>query len=624
MEINHTRVNAVERDFVRLFTSILIILAIPFAFALIWFFNVEANKQTLVPLVFLLWLCAFYLMSKRFELKLVLRCGLIAILEFAVLVFIAGQFQDNSWDGNQYQSEGPLQIFLGWNPFREIILPAKWDTSWAVWLDSLPKFGWEISAFILHLGGTQAASKILSLIGLLIIAKSVALLCSSYNLSYFKRILLILASLSFPIGVSQFPTSYQYGFSASWTISVILVIFANQKIKEFGYDAWPIIAALSIGAFLSKYSQAIPVSVALIGYFLFSKELKNVLRKMLYIVFPVVFLGFNPYITNLLSFGNPLYPMKSVNYLKYFNLGKENIIENSVNATIQQNIYYPQTAKNILGDFQPIQFIESLFSRTAHVSDKIPSELKFPGIFSKSEFEYFTNPDARMGGFGPLFSLTVLILIFGAMNMKLKNQHLTKYLIFGTVMAAILTPYPWWARYVGFIYSIVLLFIFLLLISKSTMNRNLGCAAAGILICQSLILLYGHAVKEISHERPIYTIAAPIQEKVPLELRDQSFSGYRLDWGRGKPYLYENIEVDFFLNHIEPNLSSSDIQIVKSCYSVNGTLASWGHPLKLHVDDEFFNHLGLLKIKEDCDFNLLQGVEKKWSTIPFHKERILR
>jgi len=624
MQFRHTRTNAIERDSVRLLASILILLAIPCAFSLIWFFNFESNTETLVPLVIFLWLSAFHLISKRFELKLVLRCGLIAIIEYAVLVLIASKFHDNSWDGNQYQTEGPLQIFLGWNPYREIITPAKWDTSWAVWLDSLPKFGWEISAFILHLGGTQGGSKILSLIGLLIIAKTVALLCSLFNLSYFKRTLLILASLSFPIGVSQFPTSYQDGFSASWTISVILVIFANQKMKESGYDAWPIIAALTVGAFLSKYSQVIPVSVALIGYFVFSKELKNLFRKVVYIVSSVVFLGFNPYITNLLSFGNPLYPMKSVNYLKHLNLGRENILENSVNASIQQNIYYSQTASNIIGDYQPIQFLESIFSRTAHVSDKIPSELKFPGVFSKSEFEYFTNPDPRMGGFGPLFSLAVLLLIFSVINMKLKKQYLTKYLILGTVLAAIVTPYPWWARYIGFLYSIVLLLIFILFNSGSSKRRGLGYAVVGILIFQSLTLFYGHAIKEISYQRPIYAIAAPIQEEIPFELHDQSFSGFRLDWWSGKPYLYENIEVDFFLNHIKPNLSSSDIRVMKSCYSINGTLASWGHPLKLHVDDEFFNHSGLLKIKLDCDFNLLVSVQKKWATIPFAKQKILR
>ena len=623
MQLILPRTNAIERDFLRLLTSILFLLAIPFAFSIMWFFNFVSNSATLISLVFLLWIIALYLIAKRFELKLVLRCGLIAITEYGVLALIANSFHDNSWDGNQYQSEGPLQIFLGWNPYREIIAPAKWDTSWAVWLDSLPKFGWEISAFILHLGGSQAASKILGLIGLLLIAKTVALLSSSYDLSYFRRILLVLASLSFPIGVSQFPTSYQDGFSASWTISVILVIFANQKMKEGGHDAWPIIAALSVGAFISKYSQIIPVSVALIGYFVFSKELKNLFRKALYIISSVAFLAFNPYITNLLSFGNPLYPMKSVNYLKHLNLGRDNIIENSVNATIQQNIYYSQTAGNIIGDPQPIQFLESLFSRTAHVSDKIPSELKFPGIFSKSEFEYFTNPDARMGGFGPLFSLTVVILILSIINLKFEYSHLTKYLILGTVLASIVTPYPWWARYVGFLYSIVLLLIFILFISGSRKRSGLGYAAVAILVFQSLTLIYGHVHKEFSYQRPIYAVAAPIQEKIPLDLHDQSFSGFRLDWGKKAPYIYENIEVDFFLNHIKPSLSSSEVRIMEACYSINGTSASWGYPLKLHVDDEFFNHSGLLKIKLGCEFNLLASIQNKWATIPFRKQGIL-
>jgi hypothetical protein len=62
---------------------------------------------------------------------------------------------------------------------------------------------------------------------------------------------------------------------------------------------------------------------------------------------------------------------------------------------------------------------------------------------------------------------------------------------------------------------------------------------------------------------------------------------------------------------------------MEACYSINGTSASWGHPLKLHVDDEFFNHSGLLKIKLGCEFNLLASIQNKWATIPFRKQGIL-
>lgn len=615
----------VESDLIRVLSLLTLLIAISLGFSLLWLFNIRSSFFNLSPLVFILWILGFWITNKHVRRELLFRYGIVTILQLTFVSMAAGFFTDNSWDGNQYQSEGPLQIFLGWNPLREYISPPKWDTSWAVWLDSLPKFGWEISAFFLHLGGTQASSKILSLVGLLILANTSLLLSSVFELERFKRYTLLLVSISFPIGVSQFPTSYQDGFSASWTIALIMIVFASQKMFMKGHDAWPAVLFLSIGSLISKYSQAIPVILILSLYFYFSQHLVKKFKKIIVIVSGVFVLGFNPFITNLVTFGNPLYPMSGTNFLKTVGLGKQNILDNTPNMNLQENIYFSQTPSNLREDYPPIQFLESIFSKTAHVSDKIPAQFKIPGSLSRQEFEYFSNPDARVGGFGPLFGLILILLTIGVLVSRSKLSREYKFIICGIILAVFLTPYPWWARYVGFFYSIVIILILFLITSQIKISRFIGFFASILLITQSSALIYGHLEKEVSYQRPIYASREILDSKTKIDLREQSFSGYRYDWSLGEKFIYQNVEVDFFLNHVAQRLNLSELEIVTSCYLRDGAMSNW-LPSKINENSgkEFFNASGLLKLSDQCDLEALSGVQQSWAEIPFLTQDIFK
>jgi len=617
--------NNLEKDFIRILSLITLLIAVSIGFSLLWIFNIRANLFTLTPLVFIFWILGIWITNKHANMVLLFRYGTFSILHIILISKIAGFFEDNSWDGNQYQSEGPLQIFLGWNPFHEYISPPKWDTSWAVWLDSLPKFGWEISAFMLHLGETQASSKILSLVGLLILANASLLISSVFELQRHQRYTLLLVSISFPIGISQLPTGYQDGFSASWTIALIMIVYSSQKMSIKGFDPWPIVLFLSIGSLLSKYSQVVPVILILGIYFYFSHNLVITLKKIILIGTGLFALGFNPYITNLITFGNPLYPMSGFNYLKRIGLGKQNIIENTPNINLQENIYYSQTPSNLRDDLRPIQFIESIFSKTAHVSDKIPSQFKIPGSVSRQEFEYFSNPDARVGGFGPFFSLVLIFLVISVVASKAKLSKEHKLILFGITLAAFSTPYPWWARYVGFFYSVVILLIMQSITSRTNITRFLGYFASILLITQATVLIYGHFQKEVSYQRPIYESSEFVEPKSNIDFREQSFSGYRYDWSSNKKFVYQNVEVDFFLNHIAPHLTPSELEIVGSCYLKDGALSDW-LPTNVRIvsSNEFFNVSGLLKLSNQCNYGDLNSVEQKWADIPFLRKSIFK
>jgi len=69
------------------------------------------------------------------------------VFVFYLSTYLASTFKDLSWDGRQYHSEAITQMYLGWNPFTETISPEIWDTTFAIWLNTLPKFPWILEFF---------------------------------------------------------------------------------------------------------------------------------------------------------------------------------------------------------------------------------------------------------------------------------------------------------------------------------------------------------------------------------------------------------------------------------------------------------------------------------------------
>ena len=161
--------------------------------------------------------------------------------------------------------------------------------------------------------------------------------------------------------------------------------------------------------------------------------------------------------------------------------------------------------------------------------------------------------------------------------------------------------------------------------SRTNITRFLGYFASILLITQATVLIYGHFQKEVSYQRPIYESSEFVEPKSNIDFREQSFSGYRYDWSSNKKFVYQNVEVDFFLNHIAPHLTPSELEIVGSCYLKDGALSDW-LPTNVRIvsSNEFFNVSGLLKLSNQCNYGDLNSVEQKWADIPFLMKSIFK
>jgi hypothetical protein len=151
----------------------------------------------------------------------------------------------------------------------------------------------------------------------------------------------------------------------------------------------------------------------------------------------VLVLGFHPYLTNAINFRHPFYPI----------MGPHPI--------------------DIMGDERPNSFrnmpawlraFMSYFSRTGsgyHAS----AVLKVPFSLSGTELNALAVPDARLGGFGPLFSgaLVLTLALAAAIGLLEHNNGpaLTALGAAGGLLAiAIAMPEAWWARFAPYVWWI--------------------------------------------------------------------------------------------------------------------------------------------------------------------------
>jgi hypothetical protein len=159
----------------------------------------------------------------------------------------------------------------------------------------------------------------------------------------------------------------------------------------------------------------------------------------------VLFIGFNPYVTNTIHFGHPFHPLA----------GKDKI-----DIMIHN---YP------LGFKEKIRIEKlfiSLFAETggSSVKDNIAPSLKFPFQFSKVEIYKLSKVGNRTGGFGIIFSgiliLSLLVFALTILNSNYNNSRRYFYqILFLLIFSILFMSESWWARYAPQLYFIPLIIL---------------------------------------------------------------------------------------------------------------------------------------------------------------------
>ncbi len=545
------------------------------------------------------------------------------ILGYALIsmsALFASIFEDFSWDGRQYQSEAVLQIHLGLNPVTEIILPNKWDVSWALWINSLSKVQWILREIPLDFGLSMNATNYLNFVALILLALAGVALGSSLNLNKFQSWLVGLVSASSIPVILQVSTGYADALPVTFLsiFCIVSVALIKGKVKNH-FDK--ILILLAILLVSTKLSQIISFAVVVSLLAIASNKFRNVffsIKSMAFISTSVALLSFNPLITNSLLFGNPFYPLKSSRIFPESSFSAPNLIGRENGSTFQDLVY----SANIPAAFQSIpSFMANVLSPFLKTTNDVNSFdlsglLKLPFVVQTSELMSLHNPDIRIGGLGPFFLTIFVFLILLVCLVDLKGAF---FLIWSVVVIGLLlTPYGWWSRYTGFAWVIVPIVLALALseineksLSKKKIAKSLIALVGLLSITQATFAMSLTLGKSIQNSNYFNQVSEA--KSTPIEL-DSAFSGYRYNYVlSGQAYILSVVEVDYFVNMISPNLSESERSDYVSCYRYNEGFLEFHNGLGgSNSSSSLFNQNGIMTLyPESCDFVKLAALEKK-------------
>jgi hypothetical protein len=154
----------------------------------------------------------------------------------------------------------------------------------------------------------------------------------------------------------------------------------------------------------------------------------------------VVVFGFNPYVTNTVHRGHPLYPvLGTAAYPSHADLGEDGIEK-------------WETPANMKGRNRVVRLGYALFGRPGaqpfHPGEN--AEIMIPFDVGWKDFGMYYFHDVRISGFGPLFSGAFLmsLVMLGAAAARPGPVRLAVLITAGTIVLSLLvSEHTWWARY---------------------------------------------------------------------------------------------------------------------------------------------------------------------------------
>lgn len=523
--------------------------------------------STIIPIVIYL-----LVLKKKEKLKEVITIIIIFLFFILFLPFIYNKTYDLTVDGNSYHKTAIAYIKNGWNPLYESsvefsennsnIIQIEKGSKTDLWVDHYPKATWIIAANIYNMTGNIESGKCITLI------LSIMLVIISYNClktimsrkwSVFLSILLALN----PITLSQLFTYYVdslMGILFAIELFLLFLIKPEKSPKE-NLFAWIALAAICAIFVNIKYTGLLASGVlAAVFYFYWliknrkQKDFKKIFRNItlcFIAVFGIAifFIGYNSYIKNTVDHLNPLYPI----------IGDDKV---DIITTMQPKSF---AEKNMFEKF----FI-SLFSKTENVTyNSGEPELKLPIQVYNSEIEALSLPDVRIGGFGPLFALIIIIstIIFIVAIIKFV-KHDKKYLkyitlpIIAILLSMILLGENWWARYVPQLYLLPIgTLILIIYVSKYFKNSKLPVTLISIL---SFVILFNNYYFLNTDFKSLETFSQINKDLEELKNTDNLKLSISSEGVSGYYYNLNDIGIDYV---VKENIKEED-KIYKYCWRI--------------------------------------------------------
>jgi len=376
------------------------------------------------------------------------KCAVVLVANLAACGFfalIAGQFDDLSFDGMNVRIESVLGLSAGWNPVK--------DPSFQEGIKLGETNPYLKGSFVVQSGYQYSLGNLLS--------AYLAKITGSLNAG--KAITPILALASFGLCFGAL-TALPLGSGWCWALSFLaalnpVCIYQSSSYYIDGHTGALFTAMLFSALRLLLCPMSIDGLLALVVAFLGLSAAKT--SGLLYgVVIDVVFLGF--YALTHLKNLKPILVFIGISALVTWPVG---VMFRKVGGFPDLSMAYLQSSTNLATsgygvgqnsfglDVMPkldrLQvFLMSYMAPTEIVADKVKT--KFPFWLNRRELSVFEDltPDARAGGFGPLYG-AFLILAVASLGFIFfgKSPSLASCFPLVPVLLSVSLTQTWWARW---------------------------------------------------------------------------------------------------------------------------------------------------------------------------------
>lgn len=394
-----------------------------------------------------------------------------------ILAVINNYIWDVSYDSLAYHELGVSDLYRGWNPFYN-----SKDANINLWVMHYTKAPSIFAASIYKLTGTIASSKLITtLLPIILFTLSFAvfnlIIKNKKWLSIFAAIILVLN----PVIIGQAFSFYVDSTLGIYVIILIINLFLILFYKDLLFFKY--FALINIAVFLIniKFTGLAYAGVILFAFlivnFIYNNKKHNTNLIVFLIcgfIFSVIILGFNPYVTNTLNNGNPLYPLAGK--------GKINIMTNNTPKDFRNDNGFYQAYRSLVG-------IPNLKNVNGAKADSIQTLL---GV-NENTLQYYSGEDARIRGFGvysvifiPLSFIGALYLLITCRKKKLLISAVLTLVFIGGI--AIVGGGFWWARYVPFLWAVPLLVGLFMFLRKGKLIKIIGMAFLILMFINSIMI----------------------------------------------------------------------------------------------------------------------------------------
>ncbi len=358
-----------------------------------------------------------------------------------VLSLVFGWFYfDFSWDGQWYQQAAVYHLSGKWNPIYQPLNAPEPHSS----ILHFPKYFWLFGAALTKLSGSIEIGKAYNVLVFACACNVAYSFFSIYVVSKIRVIALTAIVLLNPVVWSELTTYLNDGDLYLYLVNYLLGTLSWLKTRDRGQL---IIAGLAaIGLINTKFTGLVFflfVSLFLLIYILvrYRKLTKSFLAAhVLVAALGIGVFGFNPYVTNLINRGNPLYPI----------LGSKQFPSVFANGSDDNENY--ETPVNMRGKSLPLRLLYANFGKpgNAPYADETDAVLSWSSFSDFSSWKAYNFHETRVSGFGPYFSvlLVFMVILLPVSSLRRKEFRLPVLLFFICMACCLsLSKHFWWPRF---------------------------------------------------------------------------------------------------------------------------------------------------------------------------------